>query len=157
MRLINQEYKELDTSTGDFFFFEYNIKERDVFLVNKLFWYDSDKVHWYTLAIGRRTVELPGHLFIMVADISSDSVDWIRVDELVGRDFSTFTFSNQLIPEKWDLQPIQVLRVHEEEKSCQLPFSKNILPVMLGDDRAVFVSENDCYKKTKDIPFPNFL
>lgn len=156
MKLINRNNMPLD-STEDFLFFEYDIKERDVFLVNKIFWYDSEPVHWYTILIGRRAIELPGHMYIMVGDISSESVDWVRVDELMGREFSTYTYPSDLSPEKWDVQELKVVKIDPEEKPCRLPFSKNILPVMLGSDRAIFISEKDCYKKTKDIPFPYFL
>lgn len=156
MKLINQHYQALDSS-DDFLFFEYNIKEEDMFLVKKIFWYDSEPVLWYTLMVGRRSIELPGHMYVMVADIASESVDWVRVDELMGRDFSTYTYKSELTPEKWSMEEMKVVMVDPEERSCRLPFSSNILPVMLGKDRAILISEKDCYKKTKNIAFPYFL
>lgn len=156
MRFINENYQPIDSAAIGFgdFHFEYSIPDTDFFLKKSFNFIKSETpVRWYTLDIGGFKVELPSSLYIMLADVYTNDVDWIRVEELIGRDLTTALYLNTLDASEWSVQPILVDGVSAEERNFMFPKTKNLIPVMVGDSRMVFVADKDYYIKTKKINF----
>lgn len=162
MNLIDENYKPFDISIGgdvDLFrhYFEFDYRNMDMMLKRSHMWYHTAELTWYTLKIGKNTIELPEHMHLMVADYLNDEVDWIRVEELIDREMTTFVYTIDLEPDSWVQEEVRVTSVSlGNDRRCQLPFTSNAFPVALGDRHSVLISEKDIYVQTKTIDFPNF-
>lgn len=157
MKLIDENYQGFDIEDNDLklrHVFEYDVKEADFFLSLHHYWYTFEElVHWYTLDIGGHIVRLPSVMYIMLADVYSQDIDWIRVDELPGRTLTTALYYSHLPADQWSVEEINVIDADSEAKPLTLPHSKNLMPVLAGTNRMIFVAEKDCYVKTKRMNF----
>lgn len=157
MELINENYEGYNVEDREGllqYYFEYDVRAADFFLKLNNYWYSlDDHVYWYSLDIGGHKVRLPENLHIMVADVYGEFVDWVKVGELPGRHFTTALYYSNLYADQWSIEDISIDSIDGEKKPVSLPNSKNLLPVKVGDNRMVFVSERDSYVKTKKMNF----
>lgn len=159
MELIGENYQGIPIETAtkeDYwrYFFNYDVKEADFFLKRVYYWYCLDEdVLMYRLDIGGREVILPSVVYIMLADVYSKEVDWVRVDEVDGRDLTVPLYYDDLKPDQWSIEGINIIEIYQPEETIVLPSTKNLLPVKAGKRRMVFVSEKDAYVKTKKMNF----
>lgn len=157
MELIDDTYSGFNIENREKllqYYFEYDVKAADFFLKLNNFWYTLDsEVHWYTLSIGGHLVRLPENIYIMLADVYGEHVDWVKVSELPGRDLTTALYFSKLYADQWTIEDISVVGIDDTPKPVSLPSTKNLLPVKAGDNRMIFVSEKDSYVKTKRMNF----
>lgn len=155
---INLKLDGDETRRVNRYYYEYDPKKNDIFLIKAgPMWYKTPKIRWYTLTIGNKNVSLPEHFYVMVGDILTSEVDWVRVDETFHRELSTYVYNSDLTPSTWVQEEMTCIHIDSDLHEAQLPFTKNVLPVMLGDNKAILVSEKDMYTHTKHHPFPQFF
>lgn len=157
MKLINEHYQGFDISqTNNLlqYYFEYTVNPADFQLkINNIWDVVEDSVHWYTLSIGGHMVTLPANVYVMLADVHSNAVDWVRVDEINARPLTTALYYADLKPDKYSIETLNVVSVDEEDRTTILPNTKNLLPVLVGDDRMILCSDKDSFVKTKNMNF----
>ena len=157
MKLIDEHYRGRDvrneSTTPYEHYFEYCTEEEDFFLRRRIFWKETEEPEqWLKIRIGgKREVSLPESMFLMVGDVYSPQCDWIRVSELLGRkNMSTFVYPITMTDGDWLVEEIEV--VGEAGFSItRTPDSKSLLPIALGSDKMIIVSEVDAFTKTKNI------
>lgn len=158
MKLINENYEGLDlTKESNLLqhYFEYTVNPPDFQLKLKNIWdVTENSVDWYELQIGIHRVTLPSNIYLMLADVHSSNVDWVRVDEINQRPLTTALYFADLKADKYSIESIQVIGI-DETKDCPsiIPNTKNLLPVLVGEDRMVLCSDKDSFVKTKNMNF----
>lgn len=159
MKLIDENYQGFDldgedTSNLSKYYFEYVVKPADFHLkMNNMWDMTCESVYWYTVMIGRDEVTLPSNVYIMLADVHSSSVDWVRVDEINGRTLTTALYYSDLKADKYSIEDVVVKHIDREKRPSVLPNTKNLLPVLVGDDRMILTSDKDSFVKTKKLNF----
>ncbi len=157
MQLIDENYQPLDITTEEGlrqYFFEYIVKPADFQLKLSNMWdMTEEDVHWYRLKIGKWEISLPSNVYMMLADVHSNSVDWVRVDEINGRTLTTALYYSDLKADKYSIEKISILSVDREKKPCILPNTKNLLPVYVDGGRMILCSDRDSFVKTKALNF----
>lgn len=158
MKLIDENYEGLDLTKESSLlqhYFEYTVNPADFQLKLKNIWdVTENEVDWFRLKIGHNETILPSNIYIMLADVHSSSVDWVRVDEINNRPMTTALYFADLKADKYSIEPIEVLGIAEDMNHCSIiPNTKNLLPVLVGDDRMVLCSDRDSFVKTKNMNF----
>lgn len=159
MELIGENYNgiQVENAGEDTLwnhFFTYDVKEADFFLNRHYYWYSiGDDALMYRLDVGGREVVLPSTVYIMLADVYSKEVDWVRIDEIDGRDLTVPLYYHDLKPDQWSIEGVTVKEIYKPDGTVSLPSTKNLIPVKAGNRRMIFVSEKDAYVKTKKMNF----
>lgn len=159
MNLINEKYEGIIKSdysnrNKNQMFWVYNPIEEDFFLKTCLIW-QNIKTDTYEVKIGDDVISLPFNYYIIIGDYDS-GLDCICPEEITGRNFQAFTFSNNIDENSWILKDIKIVGV-KEDIDFVIPFVKGIFPVLLSDKRAVLVASSDCYNKIKDISMADLI
>ena len=157
MKLINESYGEIESledNTITNLFWHYDISKKDFFIMTCKVWYNitSDV---YLIKIGNHTIRVPYNYYILIGDYDG-GLDCITPEEIVGRDFQAFTFSNTLEDESWTLDEIKIVG-YEEDVTFVSPFIKGLYPILISDNRAIMISSTDMYQKIKDFTFSDIL
>lgn len=156
MYLIDENYTKIETfdDTKSKLFWTFDTEVSDFFLKSCLLWQNvtSDA---YTISVGKGVVTLPYNYYIVIADYDS-GFDCITPEEIMGRDFDAYTFSNDMAEGTNLLEPIGVTG-YDEDVVFVLPFVKSIFPVMISDSRAMFIINKDSYNKFKDLSISEVL
>lgn len=156
MNLIDENYNRITLfdNNKDKLFWTFEIEPCDFFLKTCMFWQNvtSDA---YTLTIGEGTVTLPYNYYIVIGDYDS-GFDCVTPEEIMGRDFDVFTFSNDLAEGTHELTPLHVVG-YEEDVVFILPFTKSVFPIMISDTRAMFIINKDSYNKFKELSISEVL
>ncbi len=109
----------------------------------------------YVVGIGKYKLILPVNFYLMIGDLDA-GIDWIRIDEVIGRDFEVFTFASNLESDSWVLRDLRVLdRI--DEIGVAYPHTKRPVVVHLGDNAAVMVSIVDNYSKMNKLSFGDII
>lgn len=124
--------------------FEYSLDRQDYFLNYRMIWREVD-ADFYEMVIGNQTFFLPSGFYVMIGDVFGE-LDWIMIDEMIGRDLECVILSPGL--ETWSLHTPKLKNV--SEKRMFWPKTTNIIPVRSGD-RVLMISDKDFYHKTKDL------
>ena len=156
MKLINEYYEGVDINQPENlvqYYFEYIVNPADFQLkMNNIWDVTTSDIYWYTLSIGGETVTLPSNIYIMLADVHSNAVDWVRVDEINARPLTTALYYANLKADKYSIEDIKVVGI-EERGIMVYPNTKNLIPVLVGDNRMILCSDRDCFVKTKNMNF----
>lgn len=157
MKLINEYYEGVDISQSEklsLYFFEYVVNPADFHLRLSNVWdVTSGSIMWYRMLIGRHEVILPSNIYVMLADVHSNSVDWVQVSEINARNLTTALYYADLKADKYTIETIEVLSVEEADGTVAYPNTKNLLPVLVGEDRMILCSDRDSFVKTKNMNF----
>jgi len=109
----------------------------------------------YVLGIGKHQLILPVNFYLLIADLDA-GIDWIRADEVIGRDFEVFTFASDLESDSWVLRDLKVLdRI--DEVGIAYPHTKRPVVVNLGNNIACMVSIVDNYSKMNKLSFGDII
>jgi len=149
MQLIGEDYTALPNSdeATECHHWEYNIKERDFFLCETSSWHRITGTA-YHIGIGKDTLIVPANYHVMIADVYGD-LDWIKVDEIVGRTFDAFLMTNTLEENAWQIETMEVIDC-VEDFIMVYPQTKNPVPVSVGTRFSILVSPADLYNKMSD-------
>ena len=157
MKLINEHYEGVDVSQTEqlsHYFFEYVVNPADFQLRLSNVWdVTGGNILWYRLLIGKQEVTLPSNIYVMLADVHSNCVDWVQVSEINARNLTTALYYADLRADKYSIEPIKVVAVEETEGTVAYPNTKNLLPVLVGEDRMILCSDRDSFVKTKNMNF----
>jgi len=157
MMLINDNYKKiknLNECRETQMFWLFDLDEKDFFLKTVQTWY-SLKSDAYVLSIGKYELEIPTNYYLLIGDYDA-GLDCIPPDEIVGRDFQAFVFSNDFEQDSWELMDIK-RKGYKHDREFELPFTKKPFPVMIDDNKAVLISSTDMYSKIKNLGFSDFI
>ena len=156
MHLIDESYKKIETfdNTKAKLFWTFDTEVSDFFLKSCLLWQNvtSDA---YTISVGKGSVSLPYNYYIVIGDYDS-GFDCITPEEIMGREFDAYTFSSEMNEGSNMLEPIHVTG-YEEDVVFVLPFVKSVFPIMISEDRAMFIINKDSYNKFKDLSISEVL
>jgi len=156
MHLLDENYKRIETFDNNKakLFWTFDMDACDFFLKSCLLWQNitSDA---YTLSVGKGSVTIPYNYYIVIGDYDS-GFDCITPEEIMGRDFDAYTFSNELTEGSHMLEPIHVTK-YEEDVNFVLPFVKSVFPVVISDKRAMFIVNKDSYNRFKDISISDIV
>lgn len=152
MILIGEEHDGLPDGPEavDFFHWEYVIKEKDFFLTWSSAW-QKIRGAAYELCIGKESIVLPANYYLMIGDVYGE-LDWIKVDEIIGRQFEAFVMSNRFDQDAWQIESVQITDHHDDYVSM-FPQTRNPVPVLVGDRKAILVSPVDLYNKMSQYIF----
>lgn len=157
MYLLDENHnsiKNLDSYIENQYFWIYNFKDTDFYLKNCTLWQNL-KSDAYTLQIGKESITLPFNYYIMIGDYDI-GLDFITPEEIVGREFDAFVFSNTFDPQSWELVSMKITG-YEHDMSFRVPYVKQPFPVALGERTSILVSNSDMYNKIKDLGFTNVV
>lgn len=155
MKLLGEDYQALenDQSIVKKYFWMYDIKQRDFFLQRKRNWQQIQS-EAYRLVINKSYVDIPVNYYILIGSVYGD-LDWIKVDELMGRDFEAFVMSNTLETGTWQIESIQIASYIET--MFMYPKTKNPMPVVVGNNHCILISPIDLYNKTSNFIFNDII
>lgn len=131
-------------------FFEFKPKQEDYILSYKISW-DVITSDVYHLQIGNRVFGVPSTFYVMIGD-SYGEIDWIQIDELIGREIECVTLDKNL--ESWMLYEPKLVDVTKEV--FHWPMSSEIIPSVSGS-KVILVSSRDQHYCTKDFLIDSFL
>jgi hypothetical protein len=160
MKLINEKYKSIINE--DYvdkneipMFWVYDPDKADFFIKTCLLW-QNIKTDTYKIKIGKDVISIPYNYHIIIGDYDG-GLDCISPEEIVGRKFQAFTFSNDIDENSWILDDLRIVGV-EQDIDFLVPFVKGIFPILLSDKRAILVSSiGDCYNKIKNISVADLI
>lgn len=125
--------------------FIFSLDDDDYMLKYFVMW-DTVFTDIYRFSVGNTTIDIPSGFFVMCAD-EEGSFDWVLSDELIGRDVSIMTLTENMRLKVPEIPSI----THSYTEHVYFPSTPN--PVMVGSkDKSVFtlVSKIDLYHKTKN-------
>lgn len=99
----------------------------------------------YKISIGGKEVMIPSDYNLAISSEEGD-IDWIRPTEIVGRDFDALVITRTLTQGIFSMEAIKTVGF-EPEYQYVLPFTKHILPIAIGDNKAILVAEADIYNR----------
>lgn len=153
MNLINENYKPLidtDENIVNNHFWYYSNEEKDFFLTEVMVWQNVSGGA-YIAEIGNREIIIPENYHVIIGDIDS-GLDAIKMAEVIGRTFEVMTFNIDMEENSWLLEEMTI-KGYVEEHEFMFPFLNKMIPVCLGNKRAILVSSNDFYSKLKRMSF----
>lgn len=130
--------------------FEFNIEKLDYFLTFKINW-QVISTGIYQFKIGDAVFSIPSGHFILIGDDSGE-LDWIKVDEMAGREIECLTFDKHL--SSWAVHTPKLLDYTEGQFFW--PATSNAIPI-IDNERILIVAERDHYHKTKQHMVDIFL
>lgn len=135
------------------YFYEFNLTAEDYFLNRRMEW-DLFEARLFIFNLQGKAIGIPSGFYVMVADVMG-CVDWIQVDELIGRDLDVLIIAENFA--SWSLERIEL--VDEQEKfEFYWPVTKNVLPISpIHGSSSLIVSKTDRYKDTKDKSVDTFV
>lgn len=123
---------------------EYSPDKRDYFLNFRMMWNQvSGDVYHFNVSQGK-SVSIPSGFYLLIGDVYGE-LDWILIDELIGRPIETALLSEDL--NAWSLRILEFESVSQEQ--IYWPQTKNIIP-MCRQGNVILVSDKDQYNKTKN-------
>lgn len=159
MHLIDENFQPIlrpkqDKTYPDCLYWEYNPNKKKFVLTRQDQWtmIHSDA---YTISIGKYTLDLPVNHYLTIGDFDG-GIDFIRIDEVIGRDFQVFVFTTELEDDIWMLQDLKVKQLKKDIRVAY-PQTKRPVAVHLGDNKAVLVSNIDQYSKMGDLSFGDIV
>lgn len=162
MKLIDENY-EAFSCMGDCTdellnknFWEYSVKEQDFFLKSQPIWTGAN-LPAYRVRIGKNTTILPESYYVTIGDYDG-GIDFIKMEEVVGREFEVIVFNKTLDADSWILEPLTI-EGYEDNIQVNIPYknTKNPLPVALGNRYAILVSNVDLYSKMGSFSFADII
>lgn len=134
--------REVDTSKGPYWFWIYDAETKDFHLKYCQLSYHLT-TEAYKLSIGDNDVTVPADYNLAICSEEGD-VDWIRPVEIVGRDFDAVVITQTLTQGVVGMESIRVIG-YDPAYQYILPFTKYVVPVIIGGGKAVLLSEPDIY------------
>jgi len=142
MHLLDENYERIETFDNNKakLFWTFDIDSCDFFLKSCLLW-QSITSDAYVLSVGNGSVMIPYNYYIVIGDYDS-GFDCITPEEIMGREFDAYTFSNDLNEGSHMLEPINVTD-YVEDAVFVLPFVKSVFPTTISDKRSMFIINKD--------------
>lgn len=135
--------------------YEFSIDKSDYFMNFRMVWKKIEG-DFYTFRLGKDFINIPAGFHVMVGD-EEGSIDWILVDELVGRDIDILTLSQNF--GTWGLEKPSIVTV--SKKTVFWPTTKNIVPLCFNCARVsnsvIILSDKDRWQSMKDVAIGNML
>lgn len=126
--------------------FTFSIKEEDYFL-NFFMQWDRVTTEIYVFDMGKHTFHIPSGFYVFTG-CPSGNVDWILVDELIGRK-SIDVFLMPPTFKSWQLESPVLTNSFTGE--FNQPVTNDVIPLVSEDGkRTLLVSAKDIYHKWKD-------
>lgn len=162
MKLIDKDFKAIKLRKGqsinDLHYWEYRMypekqkEQRGFYLTFSPTW-NIITSNAYILQVGKEKIQVPASHYVMIGDLDG-GLDFIKLDEVLGRPFEAFTLSSDFESDSWMLKDIKVCGYR---KDCRIPYpdTKGIVPVLCGN-RALLVSTVDMYNKLGGYSFSDF-
>lgn len=156
MQLIGETYQPIPNSPDcvNHHHWEYHVESKDFFLEWKPSW-QCIKGPSFVFQIGKNRVRVPASYYIMIGDVYGE-IDWIKVDETVGRQFEAFIMMGDLESDTWQIESMTVVDFLDDDENMY-PHTKNPVPVALGDDKTVLVSPVDLYNRMSQYIFNDII
>jgi hypothetical protein len=134
-------------------FYEFSLNSEDYFLSLKATW-DFIKTEVYHFQVSPTfTVEIPSGFYVMVSD-EYGSVDWILVDEIIGRPLQVAMLDTKF--SAWSLRDLHHVD-HIEEEGIFFPNTKNPIPITdENNSSCIIISKVDNWGRTKDLLIDTF-
>lgn len=159
MHLIDHDFQpilrpEVGKTYADYPFWEYNpLKKR--FILVRLDAWSMIQSPGYHVAIGKHKITIPVNHYVLIGDVDA-GIDFIKMDEILSREFDVLTFSQNLEDDSWGLEPLKVLG-YTEEMTLPYPQTKKPVAVHLGGERAIMVTTVDQYSKMGTLSFNDIV
>lgn len=126
--------------------YEFSVQKEDYFYNLRMSW-ENITSPAYELRFGNSVIVVPSGLYVVLCD-ESGVIDWVLVDEVIGRDMSIMLLSPNM--KSWSIQTPVLVEYHEEYE-YYLPKTENALPITnQNNDGVIVVSRADQYSLTKD-------
>lgn len=155
MFLLDENYNAIKKVEKDRrHFWIYDADNKDFFLRSSAFWYEN-VTDAYKMKVGDGIVYVPSGTHIMIGDYGSE-LDFIKPEEIVGREFDAVTFDRDLSEGSWRLSPLQVIG-YEKEYTCFYPVINSPVLVLAGEHRTMLVSTLDIYRKIRNHSYTDFV
>lgn len=123
---------------------EYSPEKSDYFLNFRMMWHQvNGEVFNFTISQGKQ-VSIPSGFYVMIGDVYGE-IDWILVDELIGRPIEIVILSEDL--KAWSLRVLEFDSVNQ--KTLYWPQTNNVIP-LCNNENVILVSNKDQYHKTKN-------
>ncbi len=155
MKLINEEMKPVDNeqSVGQRFWF-FNIKDKEFYL-NWVPNWDVYETDLFFLRANDKIVSIPSGFYILLAG-PCGSLDWIQVDETIGKDLTCFVMDSSMDSESWRIYPFTPIG---SENDQEVYFPGIEMPVVcgLGEDEVIMISKKDHYHKMKHMDVTDII
>tara|TARA_Y100000593_G_scaffold94592_1_gene194484 strand:+ start:3077 stop:3550 length:474 start_codon:yes stop_codon:yes gene_type:complete len=156
MYFLNEEMKAVSSKTVscvDSQIFEFSIEDEDYMLGFQPTW-DVIQGDFYSIRVGKINMDIPAGTYILCS-CHDGNIDWIMIDELIGRDIMVLCISNSL--RSWNLHPVELRDFHRNGE-CYFPMVRSPFPVTSEDCAGiVLVSSIDQHSKMKDKTFEVFF
>jgi len=136
-------------------YYEFNLELEDYFWNRRLEWdLIETKLYIFKLGSSQKIIGIPSGFYVMVGDVLG-AVDWILVDEFVGRDLDVLIVKDGF--NSWTLEKLELVD-EEDGYEFYYPLTKNIIPVApLNGSQCVLLSKSDRHKDTKDKTVDSFV
>lgn len=159
MHLIDEDFKPIvspknNKGYSEFLFWEYNATKRRFGLTKQDTWFmiHSDA---YRISVGKYMIDLPVNHYLLIGDFDA-GLDFIKMDEVIGRDFQVLTFNADLEPDSWQLVDLKILGIKTDFRTAY-PQTKKPVAIHLGDNKAIMVSSVDAYSKMSELSFGDIV
>jgi hypothetical protein len=136
----------------DSWLLEFSPDKSDYFLNYRLMW---NKIYSqvFTFNVNNQAqIQIPSGFFVLIGDVYG-VLDWIMVDEMIGRPIETIILSED--QHAWSLRVLEFDSV--EDKEFYWPNTKNIIPMSNGDGHVIMISDKDQHHKTKNEIINSFI
>ena len=157
MNLIDENYNGLnikkDEGVASNHIWYYSTEHKDFFL-SDIFTWSNIKSNGYVIEIEGKQTVVPEHFFLAVGDYDI-GLDCLQFAEIMGREYTAFTFNRTLEEDSWLLKPMRVVG-YEENHSFYYPYFDHMFPIVVGD-LAILVSSKDMYNRVKRLSFGDFV
>jgi hypothetical protein len=158
MNFIDEDMNPVSSKTAgcvDTQIFEFSIEDEDYMLRYQYTW-DVIEGDFFNVRIGELSFDIPAGTYILCS-CPDGNIDWIMIDELIGRDIQVLTISKNL--RTWTLNDI-ALRDYRKDGKCYFPMSKDKAPIPVTSNDCggiILVSSIDQHNKMKDKTFEIFF
>lgn len=161
MHLLDHDFApiarpDIGKTYSDYPFWEYNAQKRS-FILTRIDTWSMIQSPAYIIGIGKYKITLPANHYLLIGDIDA-GIDFIKMDEMLSREFDVFVFNSDMEPDSWTLQPLKILDYKQE---VQVPYPQTKKPVAVSlsetDKRAIMVATVDPYSKMRELSFGDII
>lgn len=109
--------------------------------------WDITTTDMFEIQLDDRTFYIPSNYYVLIGGVHGE-VDWICIDEAIGRPIDILVFDNEF--RSWKLTKLNVTNVMSKCK-FYWPFTKHSIPTVSTDGKSVvLLSTIDQHKNTRD-------
>lgn len=156
MNLLDENHNSIPNSDEaiDYYFWEYDVKEKDFFLKYKPTW-QNIKTMGFGIAVDHGTTFIPSNFYVLIASVDG-GLDWIKIDETVNRPFEALVLTTDFQKETWQILPINIIDI-EPTYNFVFPYTRNAIPIDMGHGKSIMVSQIDLYSKMSQYSFTDIV